>query len=65
MCVIDIDECNCLCHTGATVAHMMACCEQCPNCGKRIKYGIRRHLEEHEKQDLKDLDLSLGLVDLD
>ena len=52
MCLMELEECGCICHTGATVAHMMACCVLCPDCGKRIKpYGIDRHLAEHERKE--------------
>lgn len=39
-----IDECECSCHFEEGVYHIMACCDICPACEKRIKFGYDKHV---------------------
>lgn len=35
-----IGECNCDCHKIEGMVHCMACCSECPRCGRRITIGM-------------------------
>ena len=32
----EFDECRCPCHSTPGMKHVVACCVQCPKCGKNI-----------------------------
>ena len=34
------DVCECECHHGAGIAHVMACCHDCPNCRQSIRHWM-------------------------
>jgi hypothetical protein len=36
-------ECECLCHEGNVVVHLVPCCAACPHCGGRITGANRDH----------------------
>ena len=40
-------ECHCSCHSNLRTVHIMACCNTCPHCRKRIQLG---RYQEHEKE---------------
>ena len=46
MCMIDLNECQCSCHTTPGMMHVVACCSRCPKCGKNIAYGFKEHKEQ-------------------
>lgn len=43
MCVVQSDECDCLCHIDDHIVHLFPCCDTCHYCLKRLKYGIKQH----------------------
>ena len=50
----DSDECDCPCHTLGG-KHIMACCRECPECKKNIKFfyfddHLKRHRDDQEKE---------------
>lgn len=49
--VLEPFECDCSCHgAGGTITpiHNGPCCEECPDCGKRIIIGyLDQHQEKH------------------
>lgn len=52
-CVIDFDECDCSCHNGdMLIMHCSACCEECPNCFRRILiWALSRHKQDCGDQE--------------
>lgn len=51
MSVVDLEICDCDCHNNDSmiITHIMACCDECPICGQRIRtFHMREHLEGHK-----------------
>jgi hypothetical protein len=48
--ITDLEICDCSCHeSGGHAMHIIACCERCPDCGRRIRAGsdnMNRHREK-------------------
>lgn len=40
-------ECHCGCHENPDILHCMPCCNECPYCGKRLKFGYDEHVDRH------------------
>lgn len=45
MCVRDLDECYCPCHSNPEIKHCRPCCSECPKCGRRFRFGIQDHIK--------------------
>ena len=45
--VLHPHECDCSCGHNGTVHHIIACCDLCPTCNKRIK---TYYLDDHKKE---------------
>lgn len=44
---MDIWECHCDCHKHPEMKHCMACCTECPRCGRRVKIGMEElHIKD-------------------
>lgn len=40
-------QCKCACHFDKGMKHCVACCSECPKCGRRVKIGMENlHAEE-------------------
>jgi hypothetical protein len=44
--MLEIGECDCLCHIDEHIMHIMPCCDECPSCEKNFKFGIDQHTEK-------------------
>jgi len=52
MCMIDIEECDCICHREPGVSHIMNCCFYCEKCGKNIQFAFwEMHQKQHEEEE--------------
>jgi len=55
------DECKCDCHEPNNhVSHIMPCCEQCPSCELKIKFGYDKHVEKCKADHIASLEERLA-----
>lgn len=48
------EECDCSCHRDKNIYHLVACCETCPMCERRVR-NLKRHMtKKHPEKDTEE-----------